>query len=61
MKAIYDEINKESVNVPYTGGTMRWPSPSLSQITTHFGEASTGVPQAPSPVKSIPVCPPSPK
>ncbi len=44
MKAIYDEINKESVNVPYTGGTMRWPSPSLSQITTHFGEGGhTGI------------------
>ncbi len=44
MRAIYDEINKESVNVPYTGGTMRWPSPSLSQITTQFGEGGhTGI------------------
>ncbi len=42
MQAIYDEINRESMNVPYTGGVMQWPSRSLSQITSSYGSRFGG-------------------
>lgn len=37
IRKIYDEINKKSLQVPYTGGMMAWPSATLSQVTSSFG------------------------
>ena len=36
LDAIFAEINRNS-NAPYVGGEMMWPTPSLSMITSEFG------------------------
>ncbi|MEM1484805.1 peptidoglycan DD-metalloendopeptidase family protein [Oscillospiraceae bacterium PP1C4] len=42
IDAIYAEINKNAANIPYVGGQMGWPAPSLAQVSSNFGYRFSG-------------------